>query len=134
MPLRAMALLCGRGAEWVFPCDGWLIRVAGMRHHRDERAAVHALPASFERNEVRGFAVDGGLAQALLHIKPDAHRDPHALLGEESAAAPPPQRRVIADIRPVKDAQLALVEFDDPVFLRFGALTGHISKARPVRA
>ena len=129
-----MTLLRGCGAEWVFPGDGWLIRVAGMRHHRDERAAVHALTAPFERNEVGGFAVDGGLAQALLHIEPDANGNPHALLSEEPAAAPPPQWRVVADIRPVKDAQLAPVEFDDPVFLRFGALTGHISKARPVCA
>ena len=62
-----------------------------MRDHGDQRAAVDAFPAPFEGDETRGFAARGEQGEPLLDIQPDADGDAHALLGQETAAAPPAQ-------------------------------------------
>src|SRR5262249_32136638 len=47
-------------------------------------------------------------------------------------AAPPAQRGVVADVGPVEDAQLAMLELDYAVLLGLAARAGGVAQARPV--
>ena len=58
--------------------------------------------------------------------------DPHAFFRKEATAAPPPQRRVVAHVCPVEDAQAAIVKFNDAVFLCFIARLIIVGEARLV--
>ena len=50
--------------------------------------------------------------------------DPHPLLCQEPATAPPAQGTVIADVGPVKDPDFAILKGDDAMLLRLHARSG----------
>jgi len=77
--------------------------------------------------------IRGDRGQELLGVRRAANSDAHAFLGQETAAAPPSQRRVVADVGPMGDAKPAAFELDDTVLLRLGPGIPSIAQARPVR-
>ncbi len=130
VPLHAVAFL--RRTEGVVPTHDGQLRVPGVGHHRHQRAAVHPLPAPLQRDEAGRFAAGRQQREPLLHVQPHADGDAQAPLGQEAAAAPPAQRRIVAHVGPMKDPQLAPLELDDAVFLRLRARAVRIGQPGPV--
>ena len=99
-----------------------------MGHYRHQRAAVVPFPAPLQGDKTGRFAAGSQQSEPLLHLQPHANGDAHTLFSQEATATPPTQSRIVADIGPVEDAELAALELDQAMLL---GLQPGASRIRP---